>query len=383
MPSQEKMLELIGRIYDAAADPRLWPAFLNGFADTVAGTTAGIVEYDLRTLKAAKLVGIRFDPDYARRWVEYYCTVDEWFLAWWRRFNRDGAEAVAISEELVDLTRLKKTEFFNDYLLPQQQFHQLGGAITKEDTWCVGFTCHRTDKQGPFGTSDVEFLHALMPHLKRAVQFERRFAELDGRHRGSLDALDGLSIGIILLDDRGRILIINKAAKRTLDQNDGLAMRREGLAAGTATEHQSLWSLIGAAGSTTKKEGFSPGAQIGIVRPSGKRPLSLLVMPSSANAFPPEAGRPAVIIFVSDPEQQTQTIPGAFAQAYALTVAESRVAERLMQGETLVQAAVELGVSHNTARTHLQRIYQKTETSHQGDLVRLLVSSTSQLLLKP
>jgi DNA-binding CsgD family transcriptional regulator len=88
-----------------------------------------------------------------------------------------------------------------------------------------------------------------------------------------------------------------------------------------------------------------------------------------------------VIIFVSDPEQKTQTIPGAFAQAYALTVAESRVAERLMQGETLVQVAERLGVSHNTARTHLQRIYHKTDTSHQGDLIRLLFSSSPQLLL--
>lgn len=90
-----------------------------------------------------------------------------------------------------------------------------------------------------------------------------------------------------------------------------------------------------------------------------------------------------MIVFISDPEAKLQTAPEVLARLYDLTAAESRLAEQLMQGETLVHAAERLGVSHNTARTHLQRIYQKTDTSHQGALVRLLVSSTSQLLLEP
>jgi DNA-binding CsgD family transcriptional regulator len=47
-----------------------------------------------------------------------------------------------------------------------------------------------------------------------------------------------------------------------------------------------------------------------------------------------------------------------------------------MQGEALVRAADRLGISHNTARTHLQRIYRKTGTSHQGELIRLLLSAS-------
>lgn len=75
--------------------------------------------------------GVRFDPDYARRWAEYYSTVDQWFHAWKDRLYCDGPESVAISEELVDLGQLKRTEFFNDYLLPQDSVHQLGGAIIR------------------------------------------------------------------------------------------------------------------------------------------------------------------------------------------------------------------------------------------------------------
>ena len=134
---------------------------------------------------------------------------------------------------------------------------------------------------------------------------------------------------------------------------------------------------------TARGNGVSAGGSLRIVRPSGKRPLAVVIMPASIHAFPPDAREPTVIVFISDPEAKLQTAPEVLARLYDLTAAESRLAEQLMQGETLVHAAERLGVSHNTARTHLQRIYQKTDTSHQGALVRLLVSSTSQLLLEP
>jgi DNA-binding CsgD family transcriptional regulator len=105
-------------------------------------------------------------------------------------------------------------------------------------------------------------------------------------------------------------------------------------------------------------------------------------MPASVRAFPQDARGPAVIVFISDPETKVRTVPEVLAQAYDLTAAELRSAEQLVQGETLVHAAERLGASHNTARTHLQKIYQKT-TSHQADLVRCCsqeLSSTADLI---
>ncbi|MGA3187635.1 MAG: hypothetical protein ABSF22_11065 [Bryobacteraceae bacterium] len=49
--SQEKVLGLIGRIYDAAADEGLWPLFLEDFADSVGGEGTAIVYHDMSTLR--------------------------------------------------------------------------------------------------------------------------------------------------------------------------------------------------------------------------------------------------------------------------------------------------------------------------------------------
>ena len=59
---------------------------------------------------------------------------------------------------------------------------------------------------------------------------------------------------------------------------------------------------------------------------------------------------------------------------YGLTRAESQVAMRVLNGDGLAPIAEELSVSLTTVRTHLQRIFDKTGTHRQAELVRLLLT---------
>jgi DNA-binding CsgD family transcriptional regulator len=51
----------------------------------------------------------------------------------------------------------------------------------------------------------------------------------------------------------------------------------------------------------------------------------------------------------------------------------------LANGLTLDQASAELGVSRNTARTHLRSLFSKTGVSRQTMLVRLILKSVANL----
>ena len=65
----------------------------------------------------------------------------------------------------------------------------------------------------------------------------------------------------------------------------------------------------------------------------------------------------------------------ATAQAiFALSHNQTELAGRIARGDTLGHAAKHLGISVNTARTHLARIYEKTGVNAQTALVRLLLS---------
>ena len=59
---------------------------------------------------------------------------------------------------------------------------------------------------------------------------------------------------------------------------------------------------------------------------------------------------------------------------YAITPAEFRVMMLIVQGMTIAEAAETLGISP-TAKTHLARLFDKTGTSRQADLVRLAMSA--------
>jgi DNA-binding CsgD family transcriptional regulator len=59
---------------------------------------------------------------------------------------------------------------------------------------------------------------------------------------------------------------------------------------------------------------------------------------------------------------------------FGLTPAESRLAEMLVSGLTVQEAALQLFISAHTAKTHLKRILSKTGTRRQSELVSLLLS---------
>jgi DNA-binding CsgD family transcriptional regulator len=60
---------------------------------------------------------------------------------------------------------------------------------------------------------------------------------------------------------------------------------------------------------------------------------------------------------------------------FELTAAESRLLDILCSGASIPQAAALLGVARTTARTHLQRIFDKSGTRRQSDLQRLVFSA--------
>jgi DNA-binding CsgD family transcriptional regulator len=62
-------------------------------------------------------------------------------------------------------------------------------------------------------------------------------------------------------------------------------------------------------------------------------------------------------------------------RAFGLTRAEARIAIALSNSPGVADAAYALGLSPNTVKTTLQRVFAKTDTHHQAELVRLLYSS--------
>lgn len=74
-----------------------------------------------------------------------------------------------------------------------------------------------------------------------------------------------------------------------------------------------------------------------------------------------------------DAERQQTASTDLLIQLYRLTPKEAALAAKLSEGKSVEQAAEELAIRYETARTHLRRIFSKTGTSRQAELLLLMV----------
>jgi DNA-binding CsgD family transcriptional regulator len=71
------------------------------------------------------------------------------------------------------------------------------------------------------------------------------------------------------------------------------------------------------------------------------------------------------------PERQPEPPTQLLRRVYGLTNAEVDVALRVLRGDGLKPICAELSLSMATVKTHLQHIFDKTETHRRAELVRL------------
>jgi DNA-binding CsgD family transcriptional regulator len=107
-------------------------------------------------------------------------------------------------------------------------------------------------------------------------------------------------------------------------------------------------------------------------RPSGRRLLALLIVPlprRTTEIWAPALPTGQAIVFVTDPERETELFPDILRGLYGLTPKEALLAVEISRGDGLQMAADRLGIANATAHTHLLRVLAKTDTRRQSELI--------------
>jgi len=71
--------------------------------------------------------------------------------------------------------------------------------------------------------------------------------------------------------------------------------------------------------------------------------------------------------------------PEVIGRTYSLTPAELRVLVAIVEVGGVPEVAEELGVANTTIKTHLGRLFEKTGTGRQADLVKLVAGFSTPL----
>ncbi|MCB1490935.1 MAG: helix-turn-helix transcriptional regulator, partial [Rhodobiaceae bacterium] len=85
--------------------------------------------------------------------------------------------------------------------------------------------------------------------------------------------------------------------------------------------------------------------------------------------------RPVAILVLRNRQARQRAHIDRLAGLFGLTLAEARLAIEMARGDGREAAAARCGISVNTARSHLTRIFEKTGVSRQAELAKLLSDS--------
>lgn len=85
-------------------------------------------------------------------------------------------------------------------------------------------------------------------------------------------------------------------------------------------------------------------------------------------------GQPVVVLIVSERLASSRVCPACLMRLFDLTPRETDLVMQIVAGRRIQEAAVALGTTVGTARTHLRHIFQKAQVETQSELVALIAS---------
>ena len=191
-------------------------------------------------------------------------------------------------------------------------------------------------------------------------------------------ALDILGIGLAVCDAYAAVLATNGTAKKILDAGDALQISESGELCTTARNAPALADALKRLEQASAKRKPGSGVNAFLVpRKSGARPITVIVR--RIDTLRAAGSSAQMLIMMLDGTLSVSATSSDLQQLYGFTPGETRLANLLMSGKSLADACDELGVRLSTGCSHLRKIFKKTKTHRQGELVALLLRSIGLL----
>lgn len=356
MPVDE---DLIDRIYETAFTPELWPGLLDSLA-AASGSAGG----ELLIFREEGLT--QFAATEITRPI-----VAEFMANGWRSsrripyYHQNPVFGFVLAE---DYFPPEIRDDLGQRLLQARGFDSEIGAVAPMPGGDLAvFIFDRWRELGRHEPQALQRLNALHPHLARASMIASRLG-LE-RAQAAVATLEVLGIPAAVLTRSGRTL----AANALLESVD--------------------WAILPAAfGKLT----LAPPAANKLFQEAVTQALRLAGGPVRSIPIPAREESPACVVHVLPLLRSARDSlfggeilvvatclkasgfvpsPSVLMGLFDLTPAEARLAAALSSGKTLQEAAQALGLSFSTARTYLTRIFAKTGTHQQSQLVALLKSA--------
>lgn len=365
-PSDEAYFRIVDALYAGVFDEDAWRHALESIPDYFGAGSLSLfsVHPESGFLHRADVVRIdpRFMVSYGSEWIQH----DPRHEA--GKSLRDGE--VATEAHLVDWGRFVKTPVYNEFCLPAGIPRFIAAWVQRRRDRGVVISLHRSHVHGAYSDAEQKRLSMFIPHIRRTVEMKDRMALAQVSAAGFVEGMDRLPLGILLLDTQLRILHTSQNADRLLRAATGIAVREGRLDFVRPADRSRFLARMKEDPACARQ-----GDMMHIARGDGLAPLclALLPLPCATQAWLVPTARWMVMLHA--PEMGGTVPVERIRRALAVTGAEAALVQRLLGGQTLLEAAKSLHISPHTARSQLKSVYGKTGLNSQAQLMRLLLSN--------
>jgi DNA-binding CsgD family transcriptional regulator len=394
--SQQSFSDLVGKIYDCAIDPTLWPGTIQQICGEMRSPSGVIRVVDLQGSSNLVAHSWNIAPEtlvrYADWQVEYFKLfsgfllthpLDEPFVG--SRIDYTPLLAGTGKSPTYSLTQYDQSIFEkaraggvlpNGFLgkmvelsLTWKVIDSLSTIVLRNRSRLGLFGVYRDQSGGYFTDNDVADLALLAPHIRRAITISDLLNLKTLEAQALAAALDGMALGVVILAADCRVLHANEAAKCMLAAGVPLRTAAGRLHACGSADEELVRAIalaedetaIGKLGIAIRLQGYSEGIAVGHVLPLSCGKVRRRLFPQAVAA-----------LFITQSGQPMATDLSGIAAVFQLTPAETRILRELACGASTRDIAAAFGVTEGTAKTHLKRIFAKTGVRRQAELVALI-----------
>jgi len=364
MTESPELPQLLAAMYDCAIVPDLWPRVLPELASYMDSRTVLVFAHNRTTGKYPLLVEFGIEPERLDRFL----TTDG-PSPWPRVMAMLGVDEPTRIEDVFDVEEFRRTPNYKQLHLPYGVGGVLAAKVIDDVQRLARFHVTRSD---PYGVQEVGRFRTLCPHIRRVISIMDLLEQRTLQRDSLAEVLNHLAAPVIMIDPKQRIVHTNTSAQEFLAEGKALSSVRGVLTASNPRNQEGLRRVTRALDLDAKS----------LALESDEGPLAVATVLPLTSGLRASHGRQlsaSAAIFVHNKPSFDDGMVTTLAAAFGVTGAEARVLSALLEGLSLAETAARFQISVNTVRWHLKRLFEKTNTRRQGDLIRLASSAIPQI----
>jgi hypothetical protein len=222
MKSRDPLSELILRIHSATHDQAEWERVLRDISDLGMG-------------EALAIGRVHFDSDRpevvsAARFPEEFFHLIEIFEDPSEDFGIQSTKAIKCGEiltpsQMFDKKHFEQSRMYQDVCRKVDSYPYYIRRLFLGERDLYAFMANHEDKEKQFGRDHKSLLMMIIDHVELSLINLSKMNILCSFKDASLELINHVNIGVVLLSRNAEILFINQYAEMILSESDGLAVR--------------------------------------------------------------------------------------------------------------------------------------------------------------